>query len=136
MTLALHQGVPPVRSMFALADAANLDQAKEALRRREGTVAKRIGTWEKGAVEPSLIHGCAEWAEARGVDALVWTALGPRFNKKDVVPLEEEALSDLGALRGSARQLAEAYVRRTPRQIDTPLRRQFEARLGWSLLES
>jgi len=73
-----------------------------------------------------------KWAEARGLDAAIWTALGPKFNNKNVSPSAEQVIAHLRGLTGSARDNAKRYIERTPRQIDTAYRRRIEAALGWS----
>jgi hypothetical protein len=68
-----------------------------------------------------------------GLDAVVWTALPPKFKgKDDVVPSVVDVVQHLSDLPAEKRRNAEAYVRRTPLQIDTAYRRQIEFKLGWT----
>ena len=91
-----------------------------------------IGNWSIGEKPPDHIPKLSEWAKSVGVEAVIWTALGPKFNKKNgVVPSAEQAVQYLKALSGSALDEAEKYIRYTPVQIDTEYRRRFEAELGW-----
>jgi hypothetical protein len=140
MTLVLAPAAPFVRSLWALMDTAHLADAQEALRRREGIAGKNlprhIGTWVRGHKCPDLIFELPEWAQARGIEAVIWTALPARFNDEDgQTPTADEAISYLRGLTGRAREDAERYVRLAPRQVDTPYRRKIEAALGWTPLE-
>ncbi len=137
MTLVLHDVAPLVRSCWALMTVGGLADARSRLGLREGISTSRlnqdIGVWSQGDPENSCIAGLSSWAAARGVAHVVWTALPPKFNGEvGRVPTLDEVVQHLGALTGPERDLAEQYVRRTPRQIDTAYRRAIEARLGWT----
>jgi hypothetical protein len=47
-------------------------------------------------------------------------------------PTEQEALDYLNGRPGGQNLAAEEYIRWAPVQIDTPLRRVFAAKLGWT----
>jgi hypothetical protein len=114
---------------------ADLPSARESLRLREGTLEKHpkhIADWKSGDADPPSMPGLAAWAVARGIEGVVWTALPAKFGKVERTPTSEEVIAHLRTLEGPARDLAEAYVRRTPRQVDTPIRRKIEAALGWT----
>jgi hypothetical protein len=136
MTLILTEGAGFVRLLWALMDVAELDAAREALRKRERIAVKdcaaKIGSWQRGDQEPTLISELPAWASAHGIEAVVWTSLGPHFNDHDRVPTEDEVVEYLRGLRGSRRDNAERYIRRTPLQVDTRYRRRIEAELGWT----
>ena len=132
ITLVLNEDAVPVRSLWALMDSNDVDVAREALRSREGTKEDRIGVWQPGMNAPELIPDMPGWAENKGLSAVVWTALPPKFHEKNcVVPSCDEVIGHLSKLIGAKRDNAERYVRNAPRQIDTPYRRQIEAKLGW-----
>ena len=128
-----------VRSLWALMDVDSIDDAREALGCREGIPGKNrdkhIGCW---SVEDSSrsSQGLEEWATARKLDAVVWTALPPKFGGCERIPTEEEVVRHLRALTGSNRDQAERYIRRAPRQTDTTYRRRIEAELGWTSEEA
>ena len=136
ITLVIEQNARPVRVLWALMDSSDLKEAVEALRAREDIPSKNvdshIGRWPVDNQLVKNIPDLPQWASARGIDAIVWTALPPKFDKTERTPSKEEVIEYLSSLRGSARDLAEAYVRKAPRQIDTGYRRALEARLGWS----
>ena len=66
-------------------------------------------------------------------DAVIWTALGPKFNgKTGVAPTATDALRYLDSLNGVMRSEAENYIRKTPVQVATAYRKLFESSLGWT----
>ncbi|BCX06100.1 MAG: hypothetical protein KatS3mg053_4038 [Candidatus Roseilinea sp.] len=113
-----------------------LQSAKEALYDREGITGNnwtsRIGSWQRGEAAPDPIPALPDWAQAQGLDAVVWTALGPRFNGQAILPTADQVVQYLRTLTGAVRDNAERYVRCAPRQIDTEYRRRIESDLGWS----
>lgn len=137
ITLVLDEKAAPVRSLWALLDCTDIEQAAEALRAREGVslknIKRHIGQWVKGKDDPSLISGLNDWAKAHGINAAVWTALPPKFDDQNgKTPSEADVLAYLQSLRGKPRSNAEKYIRNAPSQIDTAYRRAIEATLGWS----
>lgn len=136
ITLVLVQTENPVRSLWAVMDATDLASAKTDLRKREGIPEKNedkhIGTWSAGQPFPALIPGLAEWAVAHGIAHVIWTNLPPRFNGSETTPSAEQVVQYLGGLTGALREVAERYVRFTPRQVDTAYRRRIEAALQWT----
>lgn len=136
MTLVLDASASPVRALWAQMDATDLAQACEDLRAREGVLAKNvdahIGTWSRDAPSPANVVELGDWAQARGVQHVVWTALPAKFAGEDRTPAADEVIGHLRGLVGPKRDNAERYVRCAPRQIDTPLRRQIAAELHWT----
>ena len=137
LTLVLAPSAEPVRSLWAIMSSPNIQTAREALRAREDIPPKKakrhIQSWSRGDENPLCILELAPWAGSRGVDSVIWCALPPKFNgMDDVSPTIDEAVSYLSPLVGPNRDVAEQYVRRTPRQIDTSYRRRFEADLNWT----
>ena len=138
MTLVLADGVPPVRSLWALISVGDLDKAQEALRKREGiwtkNVAKHIGHWSQGEGSAGLGSAAVgKWATSLDLDAVVWTALPARFGGSEgTVPDADQVVEYLRDQPAEVRRSAEEYVRRTPVQIDTEIRRRMEVELGWT----
>ena len=122
---------------WAYLDVRDLDAAREMLREREKITPARpewIGSIpaQDGAHEDPRI---AAWMRAHRIDAVVWTAIPPKFSGENGrVPSADEAVAWLDSCRGDERAGAEEYVRRTPAHIDTRYRRAIEARLGWQPL--
>jgi len=135
ITLVLTEGGAVVRSLWALMDCTDIQTAREALRAREGVPKSKpefIGSLERGGDAPAQIVSCAEWLRNQQLDAVVWTALPPKFGDAEKIPTEDQVVDYLAGLRGAARDNAEQYVRKTPTQIDTNYRRAISARLSWS----
>ncbi len=136
VTLVIDPKAEPVRILWSHMLPGSLDEAQRALRDREGITAKnwlsRIGSWKCGDSPPRDIPDLPRWAEVRDLDAVVWTALAPRFGGADRTPSLEEVITYLRELSGTVREYARWYVEQAPRQIDTAYRRQIEAVLGWS----
>jgi hypothetical protein len=138
ITLVIDRNASPVRLLWAQMESLNLPEAREALRDREQLTAKEwtshIGSWQRGDDVPEILPGIAKWADARDVEAVVWTALGPKFKGKDQgqSASAEEVIAHLSALTGPQRDHARQYIERAPRQIDTVYRRRIKASLGWS----
>jgi hypothetical protein len=135
ITLVITPGAVPVRVFWAQFAPMDLADACDALGGREGVPdgwrEKYIGRWRVGDDPPDAIPGLAPWAQGRGVDAVVWTALPPRFDGQEQVPAVDEVIGYLEGLRGGTRDEAERYIRCAPAQTDTAYRRRIEVELGW-----
>jgi hypothetical protein len=136
MTLVIDTNAAKVRLLWAEMLSADLLSAKEALREREGITgadwSSRIGAWQTDESAPATIPDLPRWAEALGLEAVIWTALGPKFSGKDVSPSADEVITYLQGLTRVWREHAKRYIECAPRQIDTEYRRRIEAALGWS----
>ena len=137
ITLVVTSGATQIRVLWAVMAAASIHEAIKDLaqreRIREKNAATAIGFWSpthSGIGSESAAVG--EWATARNLSGVVWTALRPRFKGKYRTPLEGEVVDYLASLTGDARAEAETYCRRAPAQIRTPYRAAIEARLGWT----
>lgn len=139
ITLVLTPEVPLVHSLWTLLSIDNLDNAKIKLAEREGIKEKNIiahiGFWKPDLEQQNEYQRLiGEWAECMTLDAVVWTALPPKFSgKKDgEKPSAEEVVLHLTHLPYEKKKHAEEYIRMTPRQIDTNYRRHIEATFNWS----
>lgn len=123
--------VPVLHGILRVPDP---DVAILALSIREDCAKRRIGYWSASGA-PGLFHHAetiASWAQNNKLDAVIWTALPPKFAGVDGrIPIAEEAISYLTALEGDGRLVAEEYIRKAPAQVRTPHRQLFEQRLGW-----
>lgn len=117
-------------------EATDVEVARRDLGCREGIPKRRwselIGAWPEQSSE--CIVGLDEWARVRELDAVVWTALNSNFEEGQ--SLEAEVIGHLQALVGTKREMAERYVRRAPKQIDTVIRRRLEERFGWASVDA
>lgn len=133
ITLVLEENALPVRSLWAIMNCTELEDAKEALWKREGCKSEDIHTWSKGQPLPNLIHDLEAWTASCGVEAVIWTGLPSKFKGKDrCKPTIKQVLEHLNSLPCAERDCAEDYVRNAPRQIDTAYRRKIEASFGWT----
>lgn len=132
ITLVLDSQSEPVRLLWAKMTVNDLDTAKMELKKREGTSIDKIGHWRQGEPAPDEITDLPIWADSRGINAVIWTALGPKFDKPSVRPTIEEVIKHLQSLTGTKRDIAEKYIRNAPKQIDTLYRQRIEAVLGWT----
>lgn len=139
ITLVVDPSATPVRLLWALMLSADLASAMEALRDREDIPVEnwegKIGSWQQGEGAPSFLPDLPKWADVHGVDAVIWTALKPKFNNREVSPSVDQVVEYLRGLAGTQREHAKEYVERAPRQIDTEYRRRIEAALGWTCIE-
>ena len=135
MTLVIDPLATPLRVLWAHMMAVDLPDAVRTLCNRERITdtncSSRIGSWKRGDGPTSNIPGLPAWAEVHELDAVVWTALRPRFEGKDRSPSIDEVVTYLRGLREPIRDLAKEYIERAPRQIDTDYRRQIESAFGW-----
>ena len=133
LTLVIDPESAALPVLWAPMQVADLSQAVEELRKRErARVDRVIGRWPN----PTGTYHCREviekWANDRGLEGVVWTALGPQFDgERGRRPSQAEVIEYLDSLARWKRVLAEAYVRRAPPQINTLYRRAIVDRLGW-----
>ncbi len=137
LTLVLVPGHTAVKSLWVPLKVDTAVEARAALGRRERIPEQNwqisIALWQDSDKDAPAIPEIANWARARDISALVWTALPPRFgDESDRVPTADEAVDYLRNLSGIQKQNAEQYVRKAPLQIDTPYRQRFIAELGWT----
>ncbi|MDP9617206.1 hypothetical protein ACODUI_12675 [Stenotrophomonas geniculata] len=138
LTLVLSPEAAPVPSYWtAFAGEGNILEAREALRDREGillrNIERDIGVWRPGAANPNGVPELTGWAAGRGITAVLWTALPPKFDGRNgEVAQMDQVIAYLEGLIGEERQRAEEYIRRAPPQIATSYRRHIEQRLGWT----
>jgi hypothetical protein len=126
-----------VDTSYAASPRAVLGDAIADLAAREGTTLKRIGFVDSiGSAQgpPEHARACAQvrsWLAATDFAAAIWTALDSNFESTIGRPFTvENAVGYLEALLVSARERALNYFAKSPREVDTPLRRRL-VDLGW-----
>jgi hypothetical protein len=136
ITLILDGSAAPVTSLWAEMQTHDIGEAITSLRRRERIPLKdekkSIGVWRPGDASPRLVPDLAEWAKRLDLNAVIWTNLGPKFDRVERLPSVDEVIGHLKGLTGQVLVKAEEYVRRAPVQVNTVYRRQIEAALGWT----
>lgn len=137
LAIVLHEGAPLMPTYVALLDTANMTHARAMLAAREKIDPDHpewigsIPTINGGTTDARI----ASWLAEQAFDAVVWTALPPKFaDVEECAPSSDEAVAFLAGLRGTTRAKAEEYVRRVPAAIRTPYRVRFEQELGWTPL--
>jgi hypothetical protein len=120
LTLVLTPGADPVPTLWCALNYNSGEAAQAALAGREGAGVHAIGLWPG----PSPRHGTgsaeiAQWSKERGFDAVIWTALGPRFDGVDGIgPKDADAAAAyLAGLNVEQLARASEYVRRAPDQV-------------------
>jgi hypothetical protein len=121
-----------VPTRYALSALNDLDEVVSDLQEREGSPRNRIGfidvardlTSDRAlANHPRACARIRTWAKDRHADAVVWTAIGPRFQEKTGVPFSvDAAVHYLKGLKGPMRTLALDYLRKAPSDVVTPVR--------------
>ena len=89
--------------------------------------------WLLFDAEPGFSRsGQFEWATRQGIDDVIWTALGPKFDDQDGrVPTVDQAVAYLRKLSDEGKAAnAKEYVREAP--VDTVYRRRIVHALGWA----
>lgn len=125
-----------VPTRFAVSKKTNLELAINDLSDREGiTNRDRIGVFDvqedftserAQSKHPKACQDIRAWAEAEEFDAVIWTALGPRFFDRIRVRFSPPAaVRYVGELPMESRAKAFEYIRQAPQEIDTPVRRLF-----------
>jgi hypothetical protein len=135
ITLVIDTRAKLVRSLWAILSVDDLDAAISSLARREGitnNLREKIGRWAGTDDENVVTRAIGTWAQRAGLDAVVWTALSPKFNGQPKRPSKTRLLKYLRDLPSEKQRRAETYIRKAPRQIDTDFRRAIELRLGWT----
>ncbi|UUD64633.1 hypothetical protein D16iCDA_02715 [Pseudomonas seleniipraecipitans] len=132
LATAICMNAPPCKVLWTTLRVQSLAEAREALRQREKIPVDRydaVGVFVRGKAP---IGEIAEWASARQLDAVIWTALPPRLgNVEGQIPSLEDAIAYLDSLTGDTLNHACDYIKQVPEQIDTPYRREIIERLGW-----
>jgi len=131
LATALCINAPSVPVLWAKLAAQALDKACWQLRQREGIPDERVDGVGMLVVDPHTPGVLADWARARQLDAVIWTALPPKLGHVEgLIPTLAQAADYLERLTGDEAAHARDYIRQVPAQIDTPYRRALTARLG------
>ncbi|MDF2643538.1 MAG: hypothetical protein K0R45_2812 [Pseudomonas sp.] len=135
LATAICVNAPTVQVYWALMAVDSVEQACAALHEREQIPMDRedgVGRLVVARLPQTSEGIMTRWARERGVDAVIWTALPPRYmNVEGRIPTDQDALSYLAGLTGDKLEHARSYIQQVPRQIDTPYRRAIERHLDW-----
>lgn len=122
-----------VTTLHVLSQRGDLPTAIADLQAREGTSADDIGCCEVAtgrfapnafSRHPKSCERIRAWAQAKGFDAVIWTALLRRFKDAIGIPFSPAAaLNYLNGLPAATKEKALAYIHNAPEQTMTPFRR-------------
>jgi hypothetical protein len=129
LTLVLLESGSLITTRWAKLKVSGLEEARKALKLREGCKSTDIGYWPGGPLHAG--GRIAEWANGKGLTGVVWTALPAKFGDEGRAPTLAEATAFLSALPEQSCALAEEYVRNAPLAVQTPYRTAFEKKFGW-----
>lgn len=131
LATAICLNAPPCQVLWAVLDVQSLDEAVQALRIREQIPDERADGVGVFTINSSTVGVLGKWAADRQLNAVIWTALPPRFEDVEgLIPSLDDVLSYLISLDGKTLEHAKAYMENVPDQIDTPYRREIK-KLGW-----
>lgn len=137
LTLVLYPDADRVQVLWAYAEANDLNEAIESLRKREETTQCKIGfisireNKNRCQVVPEILNKIRSWATKKKLDAVVWTDLPSNFKKKIGKELNENnAIEYLKSLQDKSQPEAIEYIEKAPPQIMTKFRPKIEEALG------
>ena len=132
LATALCLNATPVPALWAWLTVEDLALACQALKEREAIPEQRTDGVGSLIMTNKPVGMLAEWASARGIEAVIWTNLPARCAATEGrIPSIDEALRYLDGLSGETREHARNYIECVPAQIDTPYRREIASALGW-----
>lgn len=144
LTLVITPNGTDVPTLYSVSSFDSLDLAVLNLKKREGTVKENIGYYDKTKDEffpPNFPikekDNIKNWIQTTDFDAVIWTNLPENWeirNEEKVVIKTinpNDRLEYLQNLKGSESDLAEEYIRNTPKQIATKYRKKIMETLGW-----
>lgn len=131
LSTAICINAPPCQVLWALLAVQTLEEAVHALRLREQIPHDRQDGVGIFTINNSTVGVLGKWAADRQLDAVIWTALAPRFDSVEgLIPSLDDVLGYLISLDGATLEHAKSYIEQVPEQIDTPYRREIR-KLGW-----
>ncbi|MDW8846463.1 hypothetical protein SD961_11260 [Erwinia sp. MMLR14_017] len=134
LATAICVNAAPLPVLWAWLGTEDLAAARHALTLREGIPASRSDGIGSLTVTERPVGILAEWAQARDIEAVIWTALPARSDSVEgKIPSAEEAIAYLSGLEGEKRHHARRYIERVPAQLTTPYRRAIVEALGWAM---
>ena len=138
ITLVIEEKSDPIRTLWTVMSVNDIKEAKESLRKREGCSEEKIAVL-KSTDEPrngEIKKNILKWLKYKQLDAVIWTDLPPKFKgENNLSPNEEELIEYLEKLDYKTYKIAEEYIRKAPKQIDTKFRRAIEKEFGWTPAE-
>lgn len=124
-----------VRTLWAFMTVTEIAIAKSSLQNRENV--KNIDTIKSVSVydtnSDQIVKEIKNWLEIVNIDAAVWTGLSYSKKTNNKRPTVDDIIDHLrNKLDYNAKKVAEEYIRKAPKQIDTEYRRRIEMEFGWT----
>ena len=145
LTLVLDETAAPQPTYWALSGCVDSVEAREQLRNRESTpkpdrihMIDEYGDFHGHKGIQPVAAAIREWITGNdGVDAAIWTGLGPKWPGEQRKRFGEwstgAAIAYLSSLANERiHHDAELYFRHAPPDVYTKLRRLVEKELGWN----
>lgn len=133
MTLIIDEKALPVRTLWALMTTEDLSEAIASLKEREGTAKKNIHSVQAtDSVAQGYRKSIVEWLISKQLEVAIWTGLSYSDHTNNERPKIDYVVDHLRKLEHNRKKVAEEYIRRAPKQIDTKYRRRIESELGWT----
>jgi hypothetical protein len=132
MTLVIVSNGPSIPTLWTPLVVKSLDEAVEALAKREKVVSRRaIGRFPGHSHDDHVADAVGKWANLKHLSGVVWTSLKPGFcGMRGDVPSLQDVRNYLQMLTPDARERAAEYVSKAPAQIETPYRSVIMSDLG------
>lgn len=121
---------------YSLSKRQSVEAAIDDLAKREGANSRFIGSWQVSSAECATNKSAEylriqEWARAKNLLAVVWTALESNFEEERRTPFNaQNAVGYLRTLSQAGRLKAKEYVERAPSFVKVPTRAALLAELG------
>jgi hypothetical protein len=134
LTLVLCKGAENLPTLWTISASKGIQEAIINLAKRETTNIGNIGFLfipddiYRCNVVPDCLSIIRDWAEQKNLDAVIWTDLPPI----GVIPNPEEVIKLISGFSEDGKKLTEEYVRRTPPQMRTKIRKALEEKFGWT----
>jgi hypothetical protein len=137
MTLIIDPIAKSVRTLWALMSVDSLPAAIKSLKEREGVKkdnlihSANVNDEEGDNIRSTIIN----WMKFHQLDSAIWTGLSYSEKTDNQRPTIDYVLKHLRDANYEVRRIAEEYIRKAPKQIDTSYRRRIEQEFGWTYLE-
>lgn len=134
LTLVIFPGAENVQVLWNYMITEDLEEAIKNLgdrenipedKRREKIGFVEISKKNQNGYNQDVINTIKQWAKEKNIDRVIWTDLGPNFKESTKTDFTEDNV--INHLLNS-----EKYIRKTPAQIRTKMRKIIEERLGWT----
>ena len=132
VTLVIDKECKPITTLWNLMNTNAFELAFHSLRKREGTIDKRIHFIKQNDVaENSIQKTIQEWLITKELDVAIWTGLYLNHKTQYKRPSVSEIVHHLKSLKNSEFKKAKEYIIKTPNQVQTEYRKTIMSELNW-----